>query len=104
MYINNIQKICVKMKKIDDMTITELKTFMYDKNITILNASGYERRELLIEIINKSIIKTIVNKKIIDDFPPRLWLKSNIDFDSVTKISSEHLNMEFYKLERDIKV
>ena len=92
------------MKKIDDMSITELKTFMIDKNITIINASGYEGRQLLIDVINKSKVKTIVNHKNINSYPSRSWIKSNIDFDSITKISSEHINMEFYKLERDIKV
>ncbi len=95
------------MKKIDDMTITELKTFMSDKDINIINASDYERRELLIEVINKSKVKIIidhVNKKNIISFPSKSWMKSNIDFDTITKIPSKHLNMEFYKLERDIKV
>lgn len=96
------------MKTVDNMSLVELKTFMLDKKITIINASDYERKGLLVDIINKSVTKHIVDhikkKKDIVSFTSKLWMKSNIDFDTVTKIPSEHPNMEYYKLERDIKV
>lgn len=92
------------MEKIDDMSITELKKLMCDNNIKIINASGYETKDLLIEVINKSIVITIVDKKKISNYQPKLWMVNNLDFDTITKVPSEHLNMEFYKLERDIQV
>jgi hypothetical protein len=96
-----------------NMSFTELKKFMLDRKISIINSSNFERKGLLIKIIFDSITKTILNSldntklklKLKEDlFTPKFWMKSDIDFDTITLVISEHPGFEFYKLERNITV